>query len=44
MADPKTTAVDESISEAEARPMSAEEKKFFDAALQSLDKDQQARA
>ena len=43
MADHKTAAVDEKLSEEEARPMSAEEKKFFDAALAALDKEQQAR-
>ena len=44
MSDHKTAAVDESISEQEARPMSAEEKKIFDAALEALEKEQQARA
>ena len=46
MADHKqsaTAVLDAQISEAEAKAMSPEEKKFFDAALESLDREQQAR-
>jgi hypothetical protein len=38
-----TAVLDSQISEAEAKAMSPEEKKFFDAALESLDREQQAR-
>jgi hypothetical protein len=45
MADHKqssTSILDTQISEAEAKAMSPEEKKFYDAALESLDREQQA--